>query len=181
MIITDLKKISIHNHAIIENISKASPNKKGKITSKCDSCNYKKEKYILSPKTVTLKSSSYTYDGKVKKTTVKVTDTAGKSISSSNYNVIYDRDCKNVGRYKVTVKFKGNYYEGSLSKTFDIIPKGTSFSSLKPQKKSVMLKWKKQTSQIDGYIIQYSISKKFAGKNYKLYSMWSGVKTVKVK
>lgn len=162
--IVSCDKINIHNHTIVENISKASPNKKGKITSKCESCNYKKEKDILSPKTVTLQTSSYVYDGKVKKPTVKVTDTEGKSISSSNYNIIYDRDCKNVGRYKVTVEFKGNYYEGSLSKTFDIIPKGTSFISLKPKKKSVTVKWKKQVSQTNGYVIQYSISKKFAGK-----------------
>lgn len=75
---------------------------------------------------------------------------------------------KNVGKYKVTIKFKGDY-SGTVTKYFKINPKGTSISSLKKASKAFTVKWKKQSkkmakSRITGYQIQYSTSSSFASK-----------------
>ena len=118
------------------------------------------------PKTILLSSTSYTYDGKVKKPSVTVKGSDGKVISSSNYTVSYASGRKNVGTYKVSVRFKGNY-SGTLSKTFRINPKTTSLSKLTAKSKGFTVNWKKQTEQVSGYQIQYSTSKSFSGQTTK--------------
>lgn len=60
----------------------------------------------------------------------------------------------------MTVKMKGNY-SGSFTKTFRILPKGTSISALNKAKKSFTVKWKKQKTQTTGYQFQYTTDKKF--------------------
>ena len=125
---------------------------------------------VSQPKTLTLSKTSYTYDGKAKKPSVTVKDTAGKVIAASNYTVSYAKGRKNVGVYSVKVTFKGEY-KGTLSGSFKIVPKSTSVKSAKGGKKNVTVKWKKQTKQPTGYQIQYSTKKKFT----------SGVKTVTIK
>ena len=70
---------------------------------------------------VKLSSAKYTYNGKVKKPTVTVKNSKGKTISSKNYTVSYASGRKNVGKYKVTVKFKGNY-SGTKTLYFTISP-----------------------------------------------------------
>ena len=49
-------------------------------------------------------------------------DSTGSVIDSSNYTVAYSNNI-NAGTAKVTVTFKGDTYEGSMSKTFKISPK----------------------------------------------------------
>ena len=166
-----------------------------------------------------LSKTSYIYNGKVKKPSVTVKDSKGKKISSSNYTVSYSSGRKNVGKYTVTIKFKGNY-SGTVKKTFTIKPKATTISKVTAGKKAFTVKWKKQATQTTGYQIQYSTSSKFKGaktvtvsknkttskkisklkakkkyyvrirtyktvkvngKNTKIYSGWSKVKTVKTK
>lgn len=125
---------------------------------------------VSQPKTLTLSKTSYTYDGKVKKPSVKVKDTEGKVIPASKYTVTYAKGRKNVGVYSVKVTFKGEY-KGTLSGSFKIKPKSTSVKSVKGGKKSMTVKWKKQTKQTTGYQIQYSTKKKFT----------SGTKTATIK
>ncbi|MFR5874958.1 MAG: transglutaminase domain-containing protein [Eubacterium sp.] len=110
---------------------------------------------------VTLSSSSYTYDGKVKKPTVKVYNKSKKLIHSYYYTVSYASGRKNVGKYKITIKFR-NGYSGTLTKTFTIKPKNTSISKVTAGKKKFTVKWKKYTTQTTGYQIQYSTSSKFS-------------------
>ncbi len=67
------------------------------------------------------------------------------------------------------VTFKGNY-SGSVSKKFDIVPKGTSLS----------VKWKKKSSQTSGYQVQYSTNSKFkkGNKTVTIKSNKSSVKKI---
>lgn len=109
---------------------------------------------------VTLSTTTYTYNGKTKKPSVKVKDNKGKTIKKSYYKVSYSSGRKNVGTYKVKVTFKKKY-KGSITKTFKIIPKKTSLSSVKGTKSSITVKWKKQSKQVSGYQIQYTTDKKF--------------------
>jgi len=119
--------------------------------------------------TVKLSGTAYTYTGSVKKPTVTVKDSAGKTISSSNYTVTYASGRKYVGKYKVTVKFKGNY-SGTKTLYFTINPAKTTVSSLTAGSKKLTVKITKKSSQVSGYQIQYSTSKKFSSYKTKTVS-----------
>ncbi len=159
-------KLATHTHSYSNVVTKATTSKNGKIVKRCSCGAVKSTTTIYYPKTITLSSTSYTYDGKVKKPTVTVKGSNGKVISASNYTVSYASGRKNVGKYKVSVKFKGNY-SGTVSKTFTITPKATSLTKLTPQSKGFTAAWKKQTVQVTGYQLQYSMSKSFSSKTTK--------------
>lgn len=112
------------------------------------------------PKTVKLSDTKYTYNGKVKKPSVIIKDKKGKKVSSSNYTVSYEKGRKNVGKYCVTIKFKGKY-KGTKKLYFEIKPKETSISKISAKKKGFKVKYKKQTKQTTGYQIEYSTNSKF--------------------
>ncbi len=158
----DTKRISV---------VKATPKQDGKIEKYCSTC-YRRTAYtkIYRPKTVTLSRTSYVYDSKVKKPSVTVKDSAGKTISSNNYTVSYSSGRKYVGKYAVTVKFKNNY-SGSITKYFTIVPRAVEIKSIESRSKGFSLKWSKRTAQITGYQIQYSTSSKFTSKATKTVSI----------
>ena len=56
---------------------------------------------------------------------------------------------------------KGNY-TGTKTLYFTIKPKATSISSVSAGSKKFTVKWKKQSTQVTGYQIQYSTSSKFS-------------------
>ncbi|MGN0533545.1 MAG: fibronectin type III domain-containing protein [Eubacterium sp.] len=142
-------------------VTKATTSKNGTIKYTCSACGYSKLSTIYYPKTISLSATSYTYDGKVKKPTVKVVGSNGKTISSSNYTVTYASGRKNVGKYAVKISFKGNY-SGTKTLYFTIKPKATSISSVSAGSKKFTVKWKKQATQTTGYQIQYSTNSKFS-------------------
>ncbi|MCM1114614.1 MAG: hypothetical protein NC397_03870 [Clostridium sp.] len=157
--------IAKKSHTYKTYTTKATTSKNGSVVTKCSVCGTKKSSTtIYYPKTITLSTTSYTYDGKAKKPSVTVKDSKGKKISASNYTVSYASGRKNVGQYTVTIKFKGNY-SGTVKKTFTIKPKSTSLSSVSAGSKKFTVKWKKQTTQTTGYQIQYSTDKNFKKNN----------------
>ena len=126
---------------------------------------------------VKLGATSYTYDGKVKTPTVTVKNAAGKVLKkNTDYTVTYATGRKNVGKYKVTVTFKGNY-SGTKTFYFTINPVKTTVSKLTAGKKSIKVAITKKSTQVTGYQIQYSTSKTFKSaktvtlKSYKTTSV----------
>lgn len=115
----------------------------------------------LGDSNVSLSAASVVYTGAPLKPTVIVKDSKGRIVGAANYLLIYSNNI-NVGQAAVTVNMKGSY-TGTVKKTFDILPKGTSITKITPKKKSISLKWKKQTTQTSGYQIQYSLKKNFQG------------------
>lgn len=117
-----------------------------------------------------LSTSSYTYTGKTRTPSVKVS-VNGKVLGTGDYTVKYASGRKNVGKYSVKVTLKSG---DKTSKTlyFKILPKKTSIKKVTKAKKAFTVKWKKQTKQVSGYQVQYSTSKKFTAKTTK-------VKTIK--
>ena len=85
-------------------------------------------------------------DGKTKKPTVILKDKNGKAISTENYTVAYQAN-KSVGKATVIVTLKGNY-SGRIIKSFTIIPKGSSIYKITGKKKSISVKWKKQSTYL---------------------------------
>lgn len=114
--------------------------------------------------TATISQKTYTYDGKVKTPSVTHVAVQGKVLAKGkDYTVNYSSGRKNVGTYKITIKFKGNYAKiKPVSTDFKIIPKNTSISSLTPKSKAFTIKLKKNTTQTTGYQIQYSTLSKFS-------------------
>lgn len=151
-----------HNYETI--LTKATGFSDGSRVEQCVSCgDIKSEKTILHVGAVALKRTSYTYDGKMKKPSVTVKDADGKVINSRNYTVTYEENRK-VGNARVTVLMKGDY-AGVIFRTFEIVPAGTSISGkVTARNKGFQVKWKKKKSNVTGYEVQYSTSKKFTKK-----------------
>lgn len=168
----------INGHTKVSTVTKATINKNGKIVTTCSVCKKTLSTKII-PKisSVKLSNSTFTYNGKTIKPLVIVKDSKGKKINNSNYTVAYSKGLKNVGNYKVTIKFKGNY-SGTVNKTFTIIPKSTTLTNLSSSKKKVKVKWKKQVSQTNGYQLQYSLNSNF--KSAKLLNVTNNKVTTKL-
>lgn len=138
-------------------------------TSKyCRSCKY--EPTPVSKLKVSLSTTSYVYNGNVKKPSVVVKTASGTKLSTSAYTVTYASGRKNVGKYKVTVKMKGAY-SGTKTLYFTIKPPKTTIAKLTPAKTTIKAYVSRKTSQVSGYQIQYSTSKSF--KSYKTKNITS--------
>lgn len=127
-----------------------------------------KKNVVSATPSVKLSTSKYTYNGKVKKPSVKVY-VKGKALNKDNYSVSYGKGRKNVGKYTVKVTLK-NDYAGSKTVSFKINPKGTSIKHLKKGVRAFKPTWKKQTRQISGYQVQYSTKKNFKSSKIKAVS-----------
>lgn len=170
------KRTISHNYKNV--ITKATTAKNGKISYKCSVCGYVSSKTTTIRKISSIKLSSTicTYTGSVKKPTVIIKDSAKNTLKkNTDYTISYSSGCKNVGTYKATVKFKGKY-SGTKTLTFKINPPKTT-ATLTAGKKALTIKIAKKTSQVTGYQIQYSTTKKFT--SYKTKTL-SNNKTTKV-
>lgn len=129
------------------------------------------------PKNITLKKSTFVYNGKAKTTTVTAYDQMGNVIPASNYTVKYKNNTK-PGNATVTVTFNNVNYSGSFTANITIKPKKESITYLGTKSaKSLLVKWKKDTT-VTGYQVQYSTSKKFYKSKTKTVTITSK-KTIK--
>ena len=160
---------NICSHSYKKTVTKATLSKNGKIEYECKYCGEKSKTTIINyPKTIKLSKNTFTYNGKVQKPSVIVKDSAGKTLKlNTDYTVSYSNSSsKNVGKYTVTVKFKGNY-SGTKTIGYKINPKPTEFvpsnkGGFKAISKGFTLKWNKQASQTTGYQIQYATKRDFS-------------------
>lgn len=115
-----------------------------------------------------------TYNGKSQTQKVTVKNSLMTLNSGSEYKVSYSGN-KSVGTATMKITGTGNY-NGTITKTFKINPKGVSLKSVKKGKKSFKATWKKSSKTwTTGYQVQYSTSKKF--KKAKTYTAKSYKKT----
>lgn len=171
-------------------IQKATTKKNGSIVKKCSVCgNVSSNITVAYPKMITLTHSKYTYNKKVNKPMVIVKGSDGKIIPEENYNVTYSKKCVRVGKYTVTISFKGNY-SGTVKKTFTIgkalntlkvkpMTKEIKFSTLKKKQQQVKL----TVSKNIGKVTYKTSSKNIIVKNGKITikkGTHKGIYTVKV-
>lgn len=165
-VIQPQSSIPVTSHHYQKKVTKATISKNGANVTKCMQCGtVSQQNIIYSPKTVSLSSESYTYNGKENRPAVTVKDSSGKMIDGKCYTVSYQNN-KNSGIASVVLTFK-DCYSGVLTETFTIAPKSINFSKVKAKSNKIALKWKKQKKQASGYKIQYSTNKKFKGKTTK--------------
>lgn len=122
---------SAKKHTYTTGYRKATLYKNGQTVTYCTKCMVMKERtYIYHPETFELSKLSYTYSGAVRTPSVKVFDSVNKEISSKYYTVKYASGRKKVGKYKITVTFKGKY-SGTKELYFTIKPISASKCSVK--------------------------------------------------
>lgn len=108
---------------------KATKSMNGNKSKHCTVCGSKSVKTIYKASNVTLSATSYTYNGKIKSPSVKVKDSEGNTIASSNYDIKKPSGRINAGKYTYKVVFK-NEYEGTKELTLTINPKKITSLSL---------------------------------------------------
>ena len=133
-------------------------NKNGTITTTCIHCGKSSQTAIPAIKTIKLAQTKYQYSGSAYRPKVTVKDSQGNTIAAKNYTVSYSSN-KNIGTAKVTIKFKGNY-SGTVTKTFNIVPKNVGISEVTSKKKQIKFTWGR-VKNCSGYQVQYSTSKSF--------------------
>lgn len=159
------KEIAKSAHSLKNYTTPATTKADGVIVKKCKICGFIKSKAVIRKiKTVSLSTTSYIYDGKVKKPAVTVKNSSGKKADSSYYTVSYKNN-KLVGTATVTIKLKGNY-SGTVTRTFKILPQKVTNLKVTSASRGFTAKWKKVTSQVTGYQIRYSTSSKFSSAKY---------------
>ena len=164
-------------HSYKTTTTKATISKNGSIVKKCTVCGKVASKNTIKYiKSFKLSTTTYTYNGKVKTPSVVVKDSAGKTLKkNTDYTVSYANGRKNVGIYKVVVKMKGKY-SGTKTLTFKINPAKTTVSKLTAGKKRITVAITKKSTQVTGYQIQYSTSKKFTNAKTKTISSYKTTK-----
>ena len=146
----------------------------------CKSCydSYREYNIAMTEQNVRLAATKVIYNGREQEPAVIVTDDTGNIVGSDNYSLTYTSN-KNVGWGEISVDFQGKYM-GNVSKAFQIVPKGTSVTKVTPKKKSLVVKWKKQTVQISGYEIQYALNSKFTRNKTKTMIVGRNGKSKKI-
>lgn len=165
--------LPVLGHKFVEKKTPATLQNSGGVKRICSVCGFTSDVADFSRiNEIALNKTDYIWNGKVKTPSVTVKDSAGNQLMSGrNYTVSYSKGRKNPGVYTVTITFIGNY-SGQVTKTFTIRPKGSSIVKLKGKSKGFQALWKKQSSQTNGYELQYCTEKNFKGKT---------AKTVKIK
>lgn len=171
--------------------TKATFSKAGTVKTKCSSCGYVyKTTTVPKISSATLNKNNFIYNGCLKLPYWIVKDSNGNRLKNgTDYTVSYsNKNSKNVGRYSVTITFKGKY-SGSLSREYLIKPKSTSLKSTAytySSSRKMQIYWNTQTAQTAGYQIQYSTSSKFTSSkwitvsgSYKNSTYISGLKSNK--
>lgn len=168
---------SSHTHEYTQSVTPSTMMAAGSVVESCTVCgDIKSSTPIAQIAAVKLSKTSFVYNGKVNYPKVSVTDTNGNVISPSYYTVTYaNKKSKTVGVYKVNVTFKGKY-DGNVTQTYTITPKGTTINRRTAKSKGMQLRWKKITQQTSGYELQYAVTKNFTGDTAKTVTV-SGVKT----
>lgn len=148
----------------------------GMRTSVCTVCGTKIENVFAGIGKITLKQTSFVYNGKKQTPAVTVLDTTGKALKKNrDYTVKYDAGRKKIGAYQVVVTFKGDY-AGKKTLKFKIVPPAVETLKAKSGTGKATLSWSK-TKGADLYMIYYATAKN--GKYKKLATTAKCTYTVK--
>lgn len=170
-------EVAPHAHSAgARTVTPATENRDGVITTTCTTCGEViSETTIASIDSIKLSNTSYTYNGKEKKPTVRVRDDQGVTIPASSYNVTYAAGRKNVGTYKVKITFKGNY-AGTKTLSYKIVAASMGKAKVKLSKTSYTYNGKAQKPSVtvkdakgatiakSSYTVSYASGRKNVGK-----------------
>ena len=118
-ILVEKTKIDPLGHCLTESLQKATPEADGNIKKLCSVCGYEENKSISKPDSIEINPTSFEYTGKEITPSVTVYDANGFIIEPTNYTIEYS-DNIYVGTATAKITFIGDYYEGSIEKSFTI-------------------------------------------------------------
>lgn len=146
-----------YNAHITEQVvsKKATTSADGMLADKCIICGDAISKKPISMiKSVSLSKTTYSYNGKEIKPSVKLFNANGKKISSKYYTVKYSNN-KAIGTATVTITLNGRY-SGTIKRTFTIKPAKPSGFKVKGGKGKLVGTWKKHSANVNSYQMRYS-------------------------
>ncbi|MEE1320171.1 MAG: hypothetical protein UHM85_01380, partial [Acutalibacteraceae bacterium] len=138
---------------------KATQSANGSKSKHCRNCDAKKSVTVIYKiSSVSLSDTHYTYNGETKKPAVTVKNSKGAVLKNgTDYSVSYQSGRKKIGRYKVSVTFKGEY-SGNKALYFEIGPKNpSSVKAVLYGKDDVRVSWSK-VEGATGYKVYYKRS-----------------------
>lgn len=164
-------------------IYKATATKDGYSREVCNTCKRViKTNYTIYKPTVKLSYTATTYSGIRKTPVVTASNRMNEKLSrgiNEDYTVAYSNNLY-PGTAKVIVKFNKKEYDCTITKTVTIKPKTTSISSISSKTQGFYIKWKRRTSHVSGYQVQYSTNSSFSNAKTKTYtSKYTRSKTIK--
>ncbi len=143
-------------------ITAATLKNNGYSIKKCTVCQAEYDRDVIySVKSVNLTKNSFDFNGKTQKPSVVVKDSTGKTVPKTEYNVIYSKDTKSIGKHVVKIVFK-NKYSGSIEKYYNIVPVSTKITKMINTSAGIKITWNNKS--YDGYRIYRSLN----GGGYKL-------------
>lgn len=146
---------------------KASFTADGTVVYTCTLCGSSYTEEIAQVAAPVLSKTQFTYNGKIQKPAVTVSDREGTLCrEQEQYRLTFSHPKKNVGSYRVTVTLTGELYEGSMTLTYTVVPKKTSVTNATVKNKKLTVHWKKQKTETTGYQLRYATDKKMK-KNVK--------------
>lgn len=170
-----------HNNTTEEVTKKATTSNKGVLTITCTDCGHTYTKSIAKISSVNLSYSKKNYTGsKISAPTLTIKDANGKKlVKDTDYTVTGLIKRTNVGRYKVTVTFKGKY-SGTKTLYYTITPKAPTTVKVNLRTGSggyddVVCTWSKCTGAT-GYAVYY---KKATASSYTLLGRTTGTSMTK--
>lgn len=186
---TNQSSIPEADHDYMVSVTKATQNKAGRVVNECIICGDNSSKIIPKVSKITLSRVGFAYSGKKCVPTVTVKNGKGvKLVKNTDYTVTIRngkgkvvKNPVNVGRYKVSIVFKGNY-KGTVIRYYKINPKPVTVTSLNGGNDRFTAKWNGAGMQVTGYQIRYSTQKNITVKNAKtivVKGSKSGTATVK--
>ena len=133
----------------------------GQISHHCSRCSEISDATVIPKiKSVSLSTVYYTYNGKVQTPKVIAKDTAGKTlVNGTDYTVKYAAGRKELGKYTVTVTFKG-VYAGTRTLKFGIYPGAPASFSYTATSNTATLTWSKVEKAAGYRVYVYNTSKK---------------------
>jgi len=152
---------SAKGHTEEKDITKASRTADGIIVTTCSACgDTLKTEVIPAIGTVKLSYTKKVYTGSyISAPKLAVTDREGNAVTPSSISGLVNK--KSVGRYKVTVSFKDDYYDDSVELFFTIVPKKVSSAAANLNSadatggyNDIKFTWKKSTGAT-GYLVYY--------------------------
>ncbi len=170
-----------HKNTVSQVLKKSTISSNGVITVNCSDCGYSYTKSVAKVSNVKLSFTKKNYTGSaISAPTLTVKDSNGKAlVKGTDYTVTGLVKRTNVGRYKVTVTFKGNY-SGTKTLYYTITPKAPS--SVKVRLRTVtggyddvVCSWTKATGA-SGYAVYY---KKASASTYTLLGRTTGTSMTK--
>ena len=151
--LTEKTSLPAKGHAPQTTVTPATAKTDGRTETVCGVCGETlSAQSIPRIKSVTLSAKQFAFNGKKRTPAVTVKDKNGKTLKKADcYTIKYSAGCKQIGRYRVTVTFFGNY-AGKLTRTFDICPAKVTGLQFTAKTNALVLQWNAVTGS-SGYKI----------------------------